>query len=176
MKLTAQAVHFHSPAYKQATKLLKAVFPKKERIAAFPLLIGTLRKSIHFTAFYDSGDFVGLMYSIENEKYFFILYLAVEPQLQSKGYGKMMLDYAYSQAGMRSIILNTEPPDDSADNPTQRKRRLAFYQRNGLSPTGYGFSSGGIAYIVLSSDTTSFDAVKCGKLFCGVSLHRQTSE
>ena len=176
MELTAQAVRFGSLGYRKAAKLLKTVFPKKERIPAFLLLIGTARKTIHFTAFYDGDTFVGLLYAIENETYYFILYLAVDPAAQSKGYGGRILDYAYGQAGQRSIILNAEPLDASADNAEQRKRRIAFYERHGFNMTGYGFTSDGVQYTVLSSDLASFDVKKCEKMFCGVGLKRMKGD
>ncbi len=176
MKLTTQAVRFGNPSYRNAAKLLKTVFPKKERIPAFLLLIGTARKTIHFTAFYDGDTFIGLLYAIENAAYYFMLYPAVDPAAQSKGYGGMILDYAYAQAEQRSIILNTEPLDASADNAEQRRRRIAFYKRHGFSMTGYGFTSDGVQYVVLSSDLAFFDVKKCEKMFCGVTLKRMKGD
>ena len=71
IELIAKQVRLNTPAFKQAKKLLKTAFPKKEQIPAFLLLIGTLKKTIHFVAFYDNGNFAGLLYTIENDKYYF---------------------------------------------------------------------------------------------------------
>lgn len=110
------------------------------------------------------------MYTIENDKYYFILYLAVNQELRSRGYGGEILHYAYAQAGKRNIILNVERLDAVADNYEQRLKRGSFYEKNGICRTGCGFSSEGIDYSVLASDTKNFNPSECEKLFGGISL------
>jgi GNAT superfamily N-acetyltransferase len=127
MKLIAKPVHLFCTEFNKITHLLKSAFPKKEQTSVFLLLLGALRKSTHFTAFYDEDKFVGLLYTIENDRYYFILYLAVNQNIRSKGIGGEILDYAYAQAGDKIIVLNVEPLDKNADNYEQRKRRIAFY-------------------------------------------------
>ena len=170
IELIRKQVHLSDPSFRQTMKLLKTAFPKKEQIPAFLLFIGTLRKTIHFTAFYDNEKFAGLLYAIENDKYYFILYLAVSQEMRSKGYGGEILNYAYAQASKRNIILNVERLDPEAVNYEQRQRRVSFYEKNGICRTGYGFSSGGMDYSVLASDTKNFDPLECKKLFGGISL------
>ena len=104
MKLTAKRVHLFCTEFNKITHLLKSAFPKKEQTSVFLLLLGTLRKNTHFTAFYDGDKFVGLLYTIENDKYYFILYLAVNPEMRSGGIGGEILDYAYAQTGKKSFL------------------------------------------------------------------------
>ena len=170
IELIPKQVHLNDPSFRQTKKLLKTAFPKKEQIPAFFLLIGTLKKTIHFAAFYDKEKFAGLLYTIESEKYYFILYLAVNQEMRSKGYGGEILRYAYAQAGKRNIILNVERLDQAADNYEQRLKRVSFYEKNGICRTGYGLSTGGVDYSVLASDTKNFDPAECKKLFGGISL------
>ena len=68
MALTAKPVHLFCPGFGEITRLLKSAFPKKEQTPMFLLLLGALRKSIHFTAFYDADKFAAPHYSIEKRK------------------------------------------------------------------------------------------------------------
>ena len=170
MKLTAKPVHLFCTEFNKITHLLKSAFPKKERTSAFLLLLGALRKSTHFTALYNEDKFVGLLYTIENDRYYFILYLAVNPEMCSCGIGGEILNYAYEQAKNKIIVLNVEPLNSRADNIEQRKRRIAFYARHGICETGYGFSADGVKYSVLASDIERFDPKAYSDMLGGISL------
>ncbi len=177
MKLTAKPVHLFCHGFGEITQLLKSAFPKKERTPVLLLLLGALRKNAHFTAFYDADKFAGLLYTIENDRYYFILYLAVNPEMRSGGIGGEILNYAYAQAGDKTIVLNVEPLDPVADNHEQRKRRIAFYARHGIYETGYGFTMDGVAYSVLASDTKKFTPKAYSDMLGGIQLRtRSTSQ
>ena len=170
MTLTAKPVHLFCPGFREITQLLKSAFPKKERTPVLLLLPGALRKSTHFTAFYVADKFAGLLYTIENDRYYFILYLAVNPEMRSGGIGGEILDYAYAQAGDKIIALNVEPLDSAADNHEQREQRIAFYARHGICETGYGLTMDGVPYSVLASDTEAFDPKAYSDMLRGISL------
>ena len=172
MKLTAKPVHLFCTEFNRITRLLKSAFPKKEQTPVFLLLLGALRKNTHFTAFYAEDKFVGLLYTIENDRYYFILYLAVNPEMRSGGIGGKILDYAYAQAGDKIIVLNVEPLDSAADNHEQRKRRIAFYARHGICETGYGFSADGVKYSILASDIERFDPKTYSDMLGRISLSK----
>ncbi len=112
----------------------------------------------------------GLLYTIENDRYCFILYLAVNPEMRSGGIGGEILDCAYARAGVKIIVLNVEPSDSAADNYEQRKRRIAFYARHGICETGYGFSMDGVSYSDLASNLSAFDPGEYAKMLGGISL------
>ena len=175
MALTAKPVRLFCPGFGEITRLLKSAFPKKEQTPMFLLLLGALRKNTHFTAFYDEGKFVGLLYTIENDRYCFILYLAVNPEMRSCGIGGEILDYAYAQAGDKIIVLNVEPLDSAADNHEQRERRIAFYARHGICETGYGFSMDGVPYSVLASNLSAFSPDEYAKMLGAILLSRKES-
>ena len=175
MKLTAKPVHLFCKEFNKITHLLKSAFPKKEQTPVFLLLLGALRKGTHFTAFYYEDKFAGLLYTIENDRYYFILYLAVNSEMHSCGIGGEILDYAYVQAGDRNIVLNVEPLDSAADNIEQRKRRIAFYARHGILETGYGFSMDGIEYSVLASDTKNFTPKAYSDMLGGIQLRTKST-
>ena len=175
MKLTAKPVHLFRTGFKETICLLKSAFPKKEQTPMLLLLIGALRKSTHFRAFYDGDKFAGLLYTIENDRYYFILYLAVNPEMRSGGIGGEILDYAYVQAGDKIIVLNVEPLDSSADNHEQRERRIAFYARHGICETGYAFSMDGVKYSVLASDTKKFNPKAYSDMLGGIQLRTKST-
>ena len=170
MALTAKPVRLFCPGFGEIAQLLKSAFPKKEQTSVFLLLLGALRKSTHFTAFYNADKFAGLLYTMENDRYCFILYLAVNPQMRSHGIGGGILDHAYEQAGEKIIVLNVEPPDPAADNREQRDRRIAFYARHGICETGYGFTMDGVPYSVLASNPSAFDPNAYSDMLGGISL------
>jgi GNAT superfamily N-acetyltransferase len=175
MKLTAKPVHLFCTEFNKITRLLKSAFPKKEQTSVFLLMLGALRKSTRFTAFYDEDKFVGLLYTIENDRYYFILYLAVNSEMRSGGIGGEILDYAYARAGDKTIVLNVEPLDSAADNHEQRERRIAFYARHGIWETGYGFTMDGVAYSVLASDTKKFTPKAYSDMLGGIQLRTKST-
>ena len=175
MKPTAKPIHLFCSEFWEITRLLKSAFPKKEQTPMFLLLLGALRKNTHFTAFYYKDKFIGLLYTIENDRYYFILYLAVNPEMRSCGIGGEILDYAYAQAGDRNIVLNVEPLDSAADNIEQRKRRIAFYARHGILETGYGFAMDGVPYSVLASDTKKFTPKAYSDMLGGIQLRTKST-
>ena len=170
MKLTAKRVHIFCPGFREINRLLKSAFPRKEQTSVFLLLMGALRKNTHFTAFYDGDKFTGLLYTIENDRYCFILYLAVNPEMRSGGIGGEILNYAYEQAKNKIIVLNVESLNSDADNHEQRERRIAFYARHGICETGYGFSMDGVSYSVLASNLSAFDPDEYAEMLGGISL------
>ncbi len=91
---------------------------------------------MHFLAYYDGDDFCGFTYTVENEDMVFVLYLAVNDEIRSKGYGTAILADLKARASGRGVALNIEPLDPHAANSEQRVRRLDFYRRNGFFQYG----------------------------------------
>ena len=65
----------------------------------------------------------------------FVLYLAINAKIQSKGYGSEIIKWLKEYAGQRTIVLNVEPIDDTAINAQQRQKRIAFYKKQGIVET-----------------------------------------
>ena len=61
------------------------------------------------------------MYTTENDKYIYVLYLAVNDRIRSKGYGTKMLNWLKSDTD-KIIVLDAESIDPSAENAQQRER------------------------------------------------------
>lgn len=89
---------------------------------------------------------------IYTDKMAFILYLAVDGTIQSKGYGSEIMRQVIQRHAGKEIVLNCESLDDHAENAEQRVRRIRFYERLGLKVTEYQYVQGGdFPYAIMSS-------------------------
>lgn len=151
MSLTKKPVFPFSPTSRKVKKVYESVFPAHERLPYAFLLLNSLQKSAHFYAYYDQEDFVGFSYTIENADLLFVFFLAVNPAIQSRGYGGKILQEIKQAAGSRPIILTIEPVETEADNADQRQKRLAFYERQGFHLTSSFYQEGTETYQIMTS-------------------------
>lgn len=156
MSISVMPVSCGLAEYPEILHLMKTAFPKNEQIPMLLLKLLALRKNVNFYTFYSEADFCGILYTVENEKYVFVLYLAVNENIRSKGYGKQILEWLRKNTN-KNIVLNVEAACSSAVNAEQREKRIAFYQRNNITDTGYTFFDDGERYAVLASDPETFD-------------------
>ena len=113
-------------------KLYLEVFPKEERLD-FNLLVAKEKAGKgNFLGLFND-DLAGMMYYAEYRGIIYIFYLAIDPSYQSKGYGKLMLEYMFEKFNEHKIILLVEELDANAENIEQRIRRKNFYLRNGFA-------------------------------------------
>lgn len=153
--MDVRPVSYKLSEYPDICKLLKTAFPRNEQIPVWILQLLAFRKDVYFRAFYDEDQFCGVLYTAEDDKYIFVLYLAVHAKVQSKGYGSKIL-YWLRKHSSKNIVLNVEAKKPSAENANQRENRIRFYCRNGITDTGYLFQDAGETYSVLASDCNSF--------------------
>lgn len=157
-------VSYRTKTYNSVCKLMKEAFPKNEQMPVWILRLLATRKFVRFHAVMDCDTFCGMLYTIENEKYIFILYLAVNENVRSNGYGSKILNLVKCRANGRNVILHAEYPDDNAENAIQRSMRIRFYAQNGIVNTGYYFNDGAVKYMILSTDGKNADMSSYKKL------------
>lgn len=116
------------------------------------IVITFKRKCVDFSAFYDNDSFCGLTYSISSNKMTFLLYLAVNDKVRSKGYGSEILSCLKKSVPENTIVFNVEKPNTNVDNNEQRIKRIIFYLKNGFQQTDYELVDGSEIYSVLASD------------------------
>lgn len=145
-----------SNEYKDVCRLMRTAFPQNEQIPMWLLRVLAFRKNVNFRAFYDDDQFCGILYTAEDNKYIFVLYLAVNDLVRSKGYGTKILDWL-KQNTEKIIVLNVEAINPSAENALQREKRISFYYRNGIFDTGRKFIDESETYSVLASDIDHFN-------------------
>lgn len=160
-------VSIFSKNYKELCELLCTSLPKNEHLPLPIMYLLSLRKDIHYFGFYDNDQLIGLMYTIETKELIYLLYLAVNPNIRSKGYGSKMMEWLSFRSGKKPVALDIEQPKENAENIKQRLQRYKFYEKNGFRNTGYTINYNGEDYIILTNnDNFSSDAfVKLFKSF-----------
>jgi GNAT superfamily N-acetyltransferase len=167
--ISAKNITNRNKNIREIKDLLRSSFPKAERVPFWLLMLRAKFKSVEFLAFYYNSRFCGLAYLVTHENMTFILYLAVDSKLRSKGYGSRILNIISERYKNNTIILDIEAIDKTADNFEQRKKRKNFYLSNGYASSGYGFILDDVAYEVLQKGE-EFDSERCIKLFKNFSL------
>jgi GNAT superfamily N-acetyltransferase len=154
-KLQAVAITRRSPWLAQARALYREAFPPAERTPLWFLLARARAPHIAFSAFIDQAGkkpaFAGLAYTIEHEGLVYVMYLAVNPAVRSRGYGTRILAQLRATYPTSIIALDIEDPATPAPNPEQRTRRQAFYAKCGYTPSGVAMSDKSGRYLTLTN-------------------------
>lgn len=152
MDLDIQPVRLSLKEYRQVKQLYTRAFPKYERESWTWLLLKAKYQRADFMAFYDQEQFVGFVYVIHSHGMHYILYLAVNDQVRSHGYGTRIINELRTLYPQDSLVLDIEQPDPTAANNHQRLRRLSFYKRNGFFPTPKLFKEEKVTFQVLATN------------------------
>lgn len=155
--MESKKISVFSKDYPACKALQKRAFPKEEQYPLWAMRLMAVQKGVDYRAFYDEGLFCGIAYTSVTDRMLYVLYLAVNDALRSQGYGTRILSLLKEQNPEKEITLNIEPLDKQAKNYEQRKRRMAFYCRNGFSDTGYRLVDVTGEYSILST-ADSFSA------------------
>lgn len=141
MQLRTEKVKLKSTDMKQ---IYFEAFPPKERMP-FPLMVAMSKLwNTRFWGVYDNDAPCGFVYLAHSRKLVFVMFFAVEQSLRSKGYGSAILQELKSRYSGKKIIISIEPCDECAPDIELRKRRKAFYLRNGYRETGYCIKLSGV--------------------------------
>lgn len=152
MNLRAEYIKKSINDYEHILEIYRTSFPKIEQFPAWLLRMMSHLKGIHSIAFYDENILCGFSYFFENEKTVFILFLAVNDKIRSKGYGSQIITWIKENYPDRAIFLDAEKPDENAENNNQRLKRIEFYKRNGIFDTNYSFTYEDVTYEILCTD------------------------
>lgn len=107
-------------------QILSNNFPTKE-IKEYNYMKDTFHVGLYqVLTLKDNDQIVGIMSFYQHDDFRFIDYFAIDGSLKGKGMGSKMLQY-FINLDDKMVILEVEHPEDE-----QSKRRIAFYQRNGL--------------------------------------------
>ena len=135
------AIHLKSQKVKLSSKNVKQIyfesFPKSERMP-FPMMVAMSKLwNTQFLSFYDNDVLCGFVYFATNRKLVFVMFFAVDEKLRSKGYGSAILQEIHNRYPNKKIVISIEPCEIGVPDLEIRKRRKAFYLRNGYKETGY---------------------------------------
>lgn len=134
--LNLQSIKFNTESYKKTSLVYHESFPKIERLPLWFLTLRSSKKNIDFLGIYDGEDYIGFSYVVSKDDLTYVLYLAIEPEAQGKGYGSSTLQALRDYFSNNRIILNIEKPDEASPNQKQRLKRRKFYLKNGYTPVG----------------------------------------
>lgn len=123
--------------YDRVVQIYSDSFPKNEKLPMWLLKVMSKRNSVEFLAFYDNDNFCGFTYLIHNKNITFILYLATDKIIRSKGYGSQILNWIVENHKENCIVLNIETVDDKYANYEERLSRQKFYFKNGFIDTKF---------------------------------------
>lgn len=119
----------------QIRQVYESAFPKEEKIPWDDLmrLIGEMH--LDFTAYYEGEVLIGFTIIYPRPSFNWYLYFAVREELRGKGYGQQILFKVIERYKGQTSVFDMESPRQECENIEQRKRRHAFYLRNGFRDT-----------------------------------------
>ena len=105
-------------------------FPFEERIPFYIMVSVGNDRGVEFLSIYDDDTWLGFIHTLVGEKLSYIFYFAIDGSLRQSGYGsKIIREYKKMHP---KLSLAIEPIEEGSDNIRQRKKRLAFYEKNGF--------------------------------------------
>ena len=111
-------------------QLYMDAFPFDERIPFYIMVSVGNDRGVEFLSIYDDDTWLGFIHTLVGEKLSYIFYFAIDGSLRQSGYGsKIIREYKKIHP---KLSLAIEPIEEDSDNIKQRKKRLAFYEKNGF--------------------------------------------
>jgi len=121
----------------QVEAIYLASFPPCER-AAFSELVNGVRKGDRLAFIAEEGNVAGfaLVQGLSCAGVFVLGYMAVAGERRGRSIGSTLLQYVAGDLRRREsaegLLIEVEPPDEGPDDELDlRRRRIAFYRRNG---------------------------------------------
>lgn len=141
-------------------RLYQTAFPEDEQIPWTDLMRLIDQMNLDFTAYYDNDELtsgqvcshsgaetcsdssrsftnlIGFTIVYPRKSFNWFWYFAVREDIRGKGYGQQILAQLMKKYEGQVCVLDMESPyQNPCDNSEQRKRRHAFYLRNGFRDT-----------------------------------------
>ena len=142
----------------QLRQLYETAFPVEEQIPYDELIYLLDAMDIDYVAYYDGEMLVGFTMVLRLPKYNWGWYFAVRDELRGKGYGQEILSAVLEKyrEGNPFIMDIESPYQPDAPNPEQRRRRHAFYVRNGMKDTPTSRTWDGLTFTILTNSDEPF--------------------
>ena len=139
-------------------RLYETAFPVEEQIPYDDLIYLLDAMDIDYVAYYDGEMLVGFTLVLRLPRYNWGWYFAVCDELRGKGYGQEILSAVLEKyRDERPFVIDIESPyQPDAPNPEQRKRRHAFYVRNGLKDTPTSRTWENLTFTIMTNSDEPF--------------------
>lgn len=149
---------------RRVREIYLASFPREERMPFFLMCLLAKMPQTQFLAFREGEQVCGFAYMAVLDGMEFLLFLAVDPALRSRGYGSAILREIAALYPDCKRLVSIERCGAPADNAAQRLRRRQFYLRNGYAQTGYLVELSGQKQEILLQNG-DFDPEECFAFF-----------
>ena len=116
-------------------QLYETAFPKGEQIPWEDLMRLVGEMPLDFTACYDGEEFIVFTIIYPRKTFNWYWYFAVREELRGKSYGQQILTQLTEHYKGQTCVLDMESPTQVCDDIEQRRKRHAFYLRNGFRDT-----------------------------------------
>ncbi len=151
--------------------IYREAFPPEELMPWWLLRLTAGGKHAEVLVAREGGDSVGFAWSLLRDDIVYFFFFAMEKDHRGQGYGGKILAEVRRRYAGRRIFLGREPLDPAAGNYEQRKRRAAFYRRNGfhdlperITEAGCTFDVMGTGDLVRPEEYDALINAWCGKL------------
>ena len=130
---------------KEVEKLYLEAFPQEERFPFWILEECSKEDNSLLLAILDNDKFIGMCYLVNCNDAYYLMYLAVEPELRNNNYGSKILNDLKEK--YKTLFLSVDEP--VTDISIRRKN---FYLRNGFYDTNKYYEDTGVNYEVLCTN------------------------
>lgn len=120
-------------------------FPKEERFPFWLLEECSKESKSELSAIIDKNEFVGMCYIVDCDDAYYLMYLAVDPNLRNKNYGSKILSDLKEK--YKTLFLSIDEPTNEIS-----VRRKNFYLRNGFFDTNKFYEDTGVNYEILCTN------------------------
>ena len=149
--MTVKEIDVYENDFRKLIGIYEEAFPEHERISEDNIKELCTRGGRLYGAYFDD-ILVGIAIIVMNDEIGYVYFLAVDREYRNRGIGGEFLRKLTESFGKRSIVLDFEELIESVPDIELRKRRKAFYLRNGMKETGrYTLLDGGYRFEVVSS-------------------------
>lgn len=137
MNLEVKKVNRKNKNVKKLKKIFNNSFPKDERMPFWLMRLMSKMGSSELLSFYDGDLLCGFIYMAVIDNITFIIYLAVDTKIRSKGYGSAILNEIQSMYEDNKIVVYIDIADETKEDNEQILKRKKFYLNNGYEETNY---------------------------------------
>lgn len=120
----------------QVYALYETAFPKEEQKPLSCMEQWAKEGKAELFAVVEDKEFIGLVMNMFSSSAVVLDYFAIAPEKRSGGYGGKAVRELVKRFQGQKYVFEIEKQDELAANAEDRKRRKAFYLRNGLKETG----------------------------------------
>lgn len=133
-----EIVKFRFRYYNQVKNIYFESFPKEERYLSFKELVyNSMMNKAQMYCLIDEEKAQGFIYNILCDDMVFVLYIAVNSNKRSSGYGSKLIKWCLEKYKDKKIYLNIDEVDNKFEDYEVRLKRLNFYIKNNFKMTEY---------------------------------------